>query len=108
MRKTKFWLVQIVMLILVSLVFGSAAFAVLPDHAKGKKGAEMSYTALTNHAGGHSQGMLHANGNAAFMGTSVPDPDPEPDPEPDPDPGDDASGCAPGEYDYYGDGSLCL
>ncbi len=97
MRKTKFWLIQIVMLILVSLVFGSAAFAVLPDHSKGK-GAAKSYTALTNHAGGHSQAMSHANGNAAFMGDSEPEPDPEPD----------TGGCAPGEYDYYGDGSLCL
>ena len=29
-------------------------------------------------------------------------------PDTEPDPGDDTSGCAPGEYDYYGDGSLCL
>lgn len=83
MRKTKFWLVQIVMLILVSLVFGSAAFAGPPDHSKGK-GAAKSYTAHNNHSGGHAQGGYHANGNAAFMGTSVPDPDPDPDPEPDP------------------------
>ncbi len=67
MRKTKFWLVQIVMLVMVSLVFGSAAFAGPPD-GKGK-GVEMSTTALTNHAGDHSKGMEHANNdNAAFMG----------------------------------------
>ncbi len=67
MRKTKFWLFQIVMLVMLSLVFGSAAFAGPPD-GKGK-GTEMSIKALTNHAGGHSKGMENANEeNAAFMG----------------------------------------
>jgi len=81
MSKTKFWLVQIVMLVMLSLVFGSAAFAGPPDHSKGK-GAAMSTLALSNHAGGNSQGMSHANDNAAFMGDSEPVPDPEPDPDP--------------------------
>ena len=80
MRKTKFWLVQIVMLVMVSLVFGSAAFAGPPDHAKGK-GAEMSTAAHNNHSGGHAQGGYHANENAAFeLDSSDPVPDPEPDP----------------------------
>lgn len=84
MSKTKFWLVQIVMVAIVSLVFGSPVFAGPPD-GKGK-GAEMSNTALTNHAGGHSQSIDYANGNAAFMGNSEPDPVPDPEPEPDIDP----------------------
>ena len=67
MRKTKFWLFQIVMLVMLSLLFGSPVFAGPPDNTKGK-GVEMSWTALTNHAGGHSQGMDNANVNAAFMG----------------------------------------
>lgn len=55
------------MLVMVSLVFGSAAFAGPPDHSKGKKGAEMSRTALTNHAsGGNVQAIEVANENAAF------------------------------------------
>jgi len=101
MRKTKFWLIQIVMLVMVSLVFGSAAFAGPPDNAKGK-GAEMSKTAHDNHSGGKAQGGYHANDNAAFMDASEPDPDPEPEPDPDP------AGCPPGTLDVYGDGSLCL
>jgi len=87
MSKTKFWLVQIVMLVMLSLVFGSAAFAGPPDHAKGK-GAEVSTTAHNNHSGGHAQGGYHANDNAAFMLDS-----PDPDPEPDPDPVDPAEAC---------------
>ena len=101
MRKTKFWLFQIVMLVMLSLVFGSPVFAGPPDNSKGK-GAETSRTALTNHAGDHSQGMEHANDNAAFMYESAPEPEPDPDPEPDP------TGCPDGMLDVYGDGSLCL
>jgi hypothetical protein len=71
MRKTKFWLIQIVMLVMLSLVFGSAAFAGPPD-GKGK-GTEMSIKALTNHAGDHSKGMEYASDNAAFMGGSTSD-----------------------------------
>jgi len=57
---------------MLSLVFGSAAFAGPPDHAKKIKGAEMSEKALTNHAsGGNVQAMDVANENAAFMGGST-------------------------------------
>lgn len=56
------------MLVMLSLVFGSAAFAGPPE-GKGM-GAEMSIKALTNHAGDHSQGMKNADGNAAFMSGS--------------------------------------
>jgi len=67
MRKTKFWLFQFVMLVMLSLVFGSPVFAGPPDHAEGK-GAVMSKTAHGNHSDGHAQGGYHANDNAAFMG----------------------------------------
>jgi len=70
MRKTKFWLFQIVMLVMLSLLFGSPVFAGPPDHAKGG-GAETSKTAHDNHSGGHAQGGLHADNNAAFMGVST-------------------------------------
>ena len=101
MRKTKFWLFQIVMLVMLSLLFGSPVFAGPPDHAKGKKGAEMSNTALTNHAsGGNVHAMDVANENAAFMGVSteggsggvVVDP----------------TECPDGTLDINGDGSECL
>ena len=69
MRKTKFWLFQIVMLVMLSLLFGSPVFAGPPE-GKGK-GADTSHAALTNHAGGHSQGIEHANDNAAFMSVST-------------------------------------
>jgi len=108
MRKTKFWLFQIVMLVMLSLLFGSPVFSGPPDKATKSKGAEMSNTALTNHAGGHAQGGYHANDNAAFMGGDSTD---------DGDSGDDTSsdggdeptsGCAPPLLDLYGDGSLCV
>ena len=103
MRKTKFWLFQIVMLVMLSLLFGSPVFAGPPDHSKGK-GAETSMTALTNHAGDHSQGMENANDNAAFMGASTDDGSGD-------DSGDDSSdttSCPEGTLDMNGDGSLCL
>ena len=96
MSKTKFWLVQIVMLVMVSLVFGSAAFAGPPDHAKGK-GAEMSTTAHNNHSDGHAQGGSNANSNAAFDLDSS---DPVP-PDPDPDPIDPAAVCLANEGSWY-------
>ena len=40
MKNAKFWLVQIAMVAIVSLVFGSPVFAGPPDHALGK-GVEM-------------------------------------------------------------------
>ncbi len=107
MWKTKFWLFQIVMLVMLSLLFGSPVFAGPPDHAKGK-GAQTSWTAHNNHSDGHAQGGYHANDNAAFMGGDSTD---------DGDSGDDTSsdggdeptsGCAPPLLDLYGDGSLCV
>ena len=115
MRKTKFWLVQILMVAIVSLVFGSPVFAGPPDHATKSAGADKSRTALTNHAGSHSQGMLHANKeNAAFMGVSEPDPVPDPEPDPVTCSAGDTSGCdsqscfdANGFWFDIGDGLQC-
>ncbi|MCH8933655.1 MAG: hypothetical protein IH923_11370 [Nitrospinae bacterium] len=88
MWKTKFWLFQIVMLVMLSLLFGSPVFAGPPAHSKGK-GAEMSRMALTNHAGDHSKGMKNANENAAFYVEEEQDP-------PAPVPGDDPLECPDG------------
>jgi len=107
MRKTKFWLIQIVMLVMVSLVFGSAAFAGPPDNAKGK-GAEMSKTAHDNHSGGKAQGGYHANDNAAFMGASTDDGSGDDSGDTSGDDSGDTAGCPAGTLDVYGDGSLCL
>ena len=119
MRKTKFWLVQIVMLVMVSLVFGSAAFAGPPD-GKGK-GADMSMMALTNHASGSGnvQAVNKADGNAAFMGASEEPPAEEPPAEEPPaeEPvcssgtpeGCDMNSCAVngGLWEFFGAGTGC-
>lgn len=102
MRKTKFWLIQIVMLVMVSLVFGSAAFAGPPEHSKGKKGAETSRMALTNHAsGGNVHAIDAANENAAFYEASAPV-----DPVPDPEPEDDPTDCPEGTFYFEGFGCI--
>ena len=81
MKTAKFWLVQIAMVAIVSLIFGSPVFAGPPDQANGV-GAETSDTAHNNHSGGKAQAGSHANGNAAFMGDVVEDPVPDPVPDP--------------------------
>lgn len=77
MRKTKFWLIQIVMLVMLSLVFGSPVFSGPPDHAKGV-GAETSRTAHNNHSDGNAKAEGHANENAAFYVETSPPPPPPP------------------------------
>ncbi len=92
MRKAKFWLMQIVMLAIISLVFGSPVFAGPPAQAQGN-GGDTSSTAHSNHSGGKAQAESHADDNAAFMtgdgegggddgddGT-LPTTDPEPEPD---------------------------
>jgi hypothetical protein len=69
MKNAKFWLVQIAMVAIVSLVFGSPVFAGPPDHAKGL-GAETSSNSHSNHSGGKAQAESNANENAAFMAAS--------------------------------------
>ena len=109
MRKTKFWLFQIVMLVMLSLVFGSPVFAGPPDHAKGKKGAEMSRTALTNHAsGGNVHAMDVASENAAFMGESTDDGSGDGSGDTSGDDSGDTTNCPEGTLDMNGDGSWCL
>ena len=121
MSKTKFWLIQILLVAIVSLVFGSPVFAGPPDHAKGKKGAEMSYNALTNHASGSGnvQAVNKADGNAAFMGASEEPPAEEPPAEEPPaeEPvcssgtpeGCDMNSCAVngGLWEFFGAGTGC-
>jgi hypothetical protein len=116
MSKTKFWLIQILMVAIVSLVFGSPVFAGPPD-SKGK-GAEMSYKALTNHASGSGnvQALNKANGNAAFMDASEEPPvieEPPADEEPvcssgTPE-GCDMNSCASngGLWEFFGPGTGC-
>ena len=71
MWKTKFWLIQIVMLVMVSLVFGSAAFAGPPEHSKGK-GVVMSKA----HASQVAQTNDKVSDNAAFYEEASPPPPP--------------------------------
>ncbi len=89
------------MLIMVSLVFGSAAFAGPPDHAKGK-GAEMSKTAHSNHADGNAKAKDHSNENAAFYEEASDPGDPVPDPEPE----DDPTVCPEGTFYFEGFGCI--
>lgn len=87
---------------MLSLLFGSPVFAGPPE-GKGK-GADTSHAALTNHAGGHSQGIEHADDNAAFMSVSTDDTSGDTSGD---DSGDTTS-CPEGTLDMNGDGSLCL
>jgi len=66
MKNAKFWLVQIAMVAIVSLVFGSPVFAGPPDHAKGEKGVEMK------NANASEQGKANANAKAGFEDAVVP------------------------------------
>ena len=72
MKKTKFMLVQIIMVLLVGWVFGSTALAKTPDHAKGGKGTEMK------NANASEQGKANANTHAGFVNEVEPEPVEEP------------------------------
>lgn len=101
MRKTKFWLFQIVMLVMLSLLFGSPVFAGPPDNTKGK-GVEMSRLALSNHAGGHSKGMENANENAAFYEEASDPVDPPEEEE------DDSECTESGQWIFHDDGTVTI
>lgn len=87
------------MLVMVSLIFGSAAFAGPSGNSNGK-GAEKSRTALTNHAsGGNVHAIDAANENAAFYEEPPPIPEEEED--------DEFALCVePGQIIFNSDGSV--
>jgi hypothetical protein len=60
MKNAKFWFVQIAMVAIVGLIFGSPVLAGPPDHAKGAKGVEMKNAHGTAQDG-------NANPNAGFV-----------------------------------------
>ena len=66
MKNAKFWLVQIAMVAIVSLVFGSPVFAGPPAHAKGEKGLEMK------NANASDKAVENANDKAGFEDRVVP------------------------------------
>jgi len=112
MRKTKFWLIQIVMLAIVSLILGSPALADKPVKVDKSVKAD---SATGNH--GSYMRMDHANmdnGKASWKTGDYTGDDGSGDTSGD-DSGDtsgddsgDTTGCPAGTLDVYGDGSMCL
>jgi len=77
MKKANFWLVQIVMVAIISLVLGSPVFAGPPDHAKSGKSVATSSDDDMSH--GEEMRLDKANmdeGNAEWKVVEEPEPDP--------------------------------
>lgn len=69
MVKTKFWLIQLLMISVISLILGASAFAKAPAHSKGSD---------MKNAHASDQAKSKANSNAGFANATDPGPVDEP------------------------------
>jgi len=91
MRKAKFWVMQIVMIAIVGLVFGSPVLAGPPDHAKGVKGVEMKNLNADDNAKDNANENANFEEDTSGIGGT----------------GNTNTGPCGDKDDVYGDGSYC-